>query len=112
MFVWIIVISGFLCCYEDSNLGTVPQGSIRFATSGGGGEKWYGGVTPPPFQILSGFTSYRIGADSMKVVFHAHNGTVLYEPPPILPRTKTPQPPVAPPNPFCTAATCPHDERP
>ena len=67
--------AGYSCCYEDKNLNTVPQGSIRFATSGNGGAKWYGGVEPPPFEILSGFTSYRVGADSMKVVFHAHTHT-------------------------------------
>jgi len=103
--------AGYFCCYEDKNLDTVPQGSIRFATSGNGGAKWYGGVEPPPFEILSGFTSYRVGANSMKVVFHAHNGTVLYETPPILPRIKTPQPPAAPPNPVCDNTTCPHTDR-
>ena len=52
-------------------------------------------------------TSYRIGADSMRVYFHAHNGTLLYITPPILPRTKTPQPPVPPPAPSCSTTTCP-----
>ena len=88
----------------------MPQGSIRFATSGIGGAKWYGGAEPPPFEILSGFTPYRVGAGSMKV-FHAHNGIVLYETPPILPRIKTPQPPAAPLNPVCDAMTCPHANR-
>jgi hypothetical protein len=59
--------AGMFCCYADSNLNTVPQNSIKFATSGPGGASWYGGVTPPPFEILSGFTSYRVGPDSMKV---------------------------------------------
>ena len=104
--------AGMFCCYSDKNLGTVPEKSIKFASSGAGGEYWYGGVKPPPFQILSGFTSYRVGSDSMKVVYHAHNGTVLYETPPILPRTKTPQPPAPPIAPFCSNATCPHTTRP
>ena len=55
---------------------------------------------------------YRVGADSMKVVFHAHNGAVLYTTPPILARTKQPQPDVGPPAPFCTDTTCPHTNRP
>ena len=100
-----------MCCYQDSNLNTVPQNSIKFAVSGGGAAEWWG-VKPVPFEILSGFTSYRVGADSMAVVYHAHNGTVLYTTPPILPRTKVPQPPVAPPAPFCSDATCPHTNRP
>lgn len=53
-----------------------------------------------PFAVRSGFTSYRVGAQSMKVYYHAHNGTVLHVTPPILPRTKTPQPPIGPPGPF------------
>jgi hypothetical protein len=36
----------------------------------------------------------------------------LYVTPPIPPRTKKPQPPVAPPAPFCNSTTCPHTNRP
>jgi len=104
--------AGMFCCYADKNLGTVPENSIKFASSGKGGALWWGNVTIPDFEILSGFTSYRIGPDSMKVYYHAHNGTVLYTTPVILPRTKTPQPPVKPPQPMCSDATCPHKERP
>ena len=47
----------------------------------------------------------------MQVYYHAHNGTVVYITPPILPRTKKPQSPVGPPGPLCTgtaaAGTCP-----
>ena len=57
--------------------------------------------------LLCPQTSYRIGPDSMRVYYHAHNGTLLYITPPILPRTKTPQPPVPPPGPLCSDATCP-----
>jgi hypothetical protein len=104
--------AGFFCCYADRNLGTVPQNSIKFASSGPGGEMWWGNVTIPDFEILSGFTSYRVGPDSMKVYYHAHNGTVLYTTEPILARTKKVQPPPPPINPFCTDAACPHRERP
>jgi hypothetical protein len=92
--------AGMYCCYVDKNLDTVPQNSIKFATSGSGGAMWFGGIKPPPFEILSGFTSYRVGADSMKVYYHAHNGTVLYVTPPIMARTKQPQPDVGPPAPY------------
>ena len=37
-------------------------------------NRW-GGLPIPDFEVLSGFTSYRIGADSIKVFYHAHNGT-------------------------------------
>jgi len=104
--------AGMFCCYEDRNLDTVPQNSIKFASSGKGGAEWWGGVPIPDFEILSGFTSYRIGADSMKVYYHAHNGTVLYVTDPILPRTKKPQPPAPPIEPFCSAETCPSKPRP
>jgi hypothetical protein len=36
----------------------------------------------------------------MKVYYHAHNGTVLYVTPPIMARTKQPQPDVGPPAPY------------
>lgn len=104
--------AGMMCCYNDTNLGTVPQNSIKFATSGTFGAEWWGGVPIPDFDILSGFTSYRVGADSMQVVYHAHNGTVLYVTEKIFPRTKKPQPPPPPIAPFCTDSTCPHKNRP
>lgn len=92
--------AGKFCCYDYKNLDTVPRGSIKFAMSGPHGTQW----EPMPFEVLSGFTSYRIGRESMQVYFHAHNGSVLYKTPPILPRTKTPQPVPGPPGPFCSAA--------
>ena len=49
--------AGMFCCYADKNLGTVPQNSIKFASSGPGGALWWGNVTIPDFEILSGFTS-------------------------------------------------------
>jgi tartrate-resistant acid phosphatase type 5 len=76
--------SGMACCYGDTNLKKVPKGSVKFAMVGPGGSEFQ----PMPFTPLSGFTSYRVGADSMRVVFHAHNGTVLYTTDPILPRKK------------------------
>eukprot|EP01047_Picozoa_sp_COSAG01_P038266 COSAG01_NODE_3096_length_6591_cov_5.863986_3_plen_82_part_00 len=54
----------------------MPQGSIQFAISGAGAMDWRG-LKPVPFEILSGFTSYRIGPKSMKVVFHAHSALPL-----------------------------------
>jgi len=88
--------AGKECCYEDTNANTVPIGSVKFAMAGKGGSEWQ----DMPFLMKSGFTSYRIAAESMKVYYHAHNGTVLYVTPPILPRTKQPQPPIPPPGPF------------
>lgn len=84
--------SGMACCYPDSHLHQVPKGSVKWAMVGAGGSSF----DPMPFTPLSGFTSYRIGEASMKVHFHAHNGTELYATPPILPRTKTPQPALPP----------------
>ena len=61
--------SGMQCCYHDGHLHQVPNGSVKFAMVGAGGSEF----EPMPFTPLSGFTSYRIGADSMRVHFHAHN---------------------------------------
>ena len=85
--------SGMACCYADSNLAKVPKGSVRFAMVGGPGKGPTGyGWEPMPLDMKSGFTLYRIGAESMEVVFHAHNGTALYTTAAIMPRKKTPQP--------------------
>ena len=65
-------------------------GSVRFAMVDGPGDGPTGsGFEPMPFAMLGGFTSYRIGVESMEVVFHAHNGTVLYTTPKIMPRNLT-----------------------
>ena len=103
--------AGKECCYADSNLGTVPVGSIQFAAAGEGGAMWWGGTPIPPQQVQSGFTSYRVGDDSMRVVYHASDGSILYVTPPIAPRTKKPMPPPSPPQPFCSDLTCPHVDR-
>ena len=50
------------------------------------------------------FSRLRIGAESMVVYYHAHNGTVLYTTPPIPKRTKVPQPDPGPPGPLCGKA--------
>eukprot|EP00937_MAST-01D_sp_MAST-1D-sp2_P001000 g1000.t1 len=88
--------AGKMCCYDDTYRSTVPLGAVKFSMSGAGGSQWQ----PMPFSVQSGFTSYRVGAASMRVYFHAHNGTVLYATPPIAPRTKVPQPVPGPPGPF------------
>mmetsp|Transcript_21506 Transcript_21506/g.56067 ORF Transcript_21506/g.56067 Transcript_21506/m.56067 type:complete len:459 (-) Transcript_21506:147-1523(-) len=84
--------SGMACCYTDGNLDKVPNGSVRFAMVGNNGSQW----EKMPFPMLSGFTSYRVGADSMTVHFHAHNGTELYVTPPIPKRSHQPAPPLPP----------------
>jgi len=82
--------AGMQCCYPDDALYQVPPGSVRFAMVAG---PEYGptgsGYQPMPFGMIGGFTSYRIGAESMEVVFHAHNGTALYTTPKIMPRDLT-----------------------
>ena len=86
--------SGMQCCYPDANLyhPLIPEGSVKFAMVFGP-EQMDGpagsGYEPMPFSMLGGFTSYRVGAESMVVVFHAMNGTVLYTTPKIMKRTLT-----------------------
>ena len=48
--------AGRYCCYKDGNLKTVPEGSIKFAMSGRGGQDWWG-RRPPNFELLAGFVS-------------------------------------------------------
>ena len=84
--------SGMQCCYPDAHLTDplIPAGSVRFAMVDGPGDGPTGsGFEPMPFAMVGGFTSYRIGVESMEVVFHAHNGTVLYTTPKIMPRNLT-----------------------
>jgi len=87
---YVVTGSGMECCYPDSRLDdpVIELGSVRFAMVGGPGDGPTGsGFEPMPFAMHGGFTSYRIGTASMEVVFHAHNGTVLYTTPKIMPRT-------------------------
>lgn len=44
---------GKYCCYADTNLKTVPEGSIKFSVSGAGGEDWWG-RSPTGFELQSG----------------------------------------------------------
>eukprot|EP01045_Picozoa_sp_COSAG04_P002798 COSAG04_NODE_107_length_25959_cov_6.617865_3_plen_369_part_00 len=91
---YVVTGSGMSCCYPDGNLDKVPKGSVKFAMVGAQGSQY----EKMPFDgMMSGFTSYRIGPESMAVHYHAHNGTELYVTPPIMPRTKKVQPPIAPP---------------
>merc|ERR550514_1782985 len=79
--------AGMSCCYGDSSLSRVPKGSVRFAMVGSGGAAFQPmpkGLTP-----LSGFTSFRFGAESFAVHFHAHDGTELYVTPDIPRRNST-----------------------
>lgn len=70
------------CCYEPKHTADVPKDSVKFFTAGAGGSEYQ----KLSMVMKSGFTSFLLGDESMKVVFHAHNGTVLYETPAIPPR--------------------------
>jgi len=91
---YIITGAGMSCCYSDTNKDKVPNGSVKFFTAGPGGSEYQ----PLPIQMKSGFTTFRITADSMKVVYHAHEGTELYTTPDFKPRASIPPPmPPSPP---------------
>lgn len=94
---YIITGAAMSCCYSASHTASVPQGSVKFFTAGSGGSQHQ----PMPFNLKSGFTTFRIGSDFMKVVYHAHNGTELYTTPAIKPRSTIPPPlpPSPPPSP-------------
>lgn len=79
---YILTGAGKACCYDPSKASKNPKGSIKWWMAGKGGS----GYQPMPFPMESGFTSFRIDADAMKIVFHAHNGTEIYAVPDIKPR--------------------------
>ena len=79
---YIVTGAGFECCYKDSALHKVPKGSVKFFTAGPGGSSYQ----KLPLVMQSGFTSYYVYESYMQVVFHAHDGTVLYTTPQIPPR--------------------------
>jgi acid phosphatase/tartrate-resistant acid phosphatase type 5 len=83
---YVVAGAGMECCYGVDNVGKVPKDSIKFWMGGSQGK----GYQPMPGGIVpkSGFASFQIGADSMKVVYHSDGGEVLYTTDPILPRKK------------------------
>jgi hypothetical protein len=83
---YVVAGAGMECCYDVSNAKKCPKDSIKFWMGGKGGT----GHQPMPKGITpkSGFASFQIGAESMKVVYHSDDGQVLYTTPAILPRKK------------------------
>jgi len=81
---YIVTGAGQSCCYEATNTKQVPEGSIKFFTAGAGGSSHQ----KLPLEMKSGFTSYYVYPEYMQVVFHAHDGTVLYKTPQIKPRSQ------------------------
>jgi hypothetical protein len=100
---YILTGAGMSCCYSASHVKNCPNESIKFHTAGPGGSAYQ----PMPFPLKSGFTSFRLTDESMKVVFHAHNGTVLYTTPDIAPRVPPAPTPPPPPTPPTTPPTPP-----
>ena len=79
---YIVTGAGMECCYAAPNVAKVPKGSVKFFTAGQGGSAYQ----KLPLEMKSGFTSYYVYKEYMQVVFHAHDGTVLYTTPEIKPR--------------------------
>ena len=79
---YILSGAGMECCYKPSHANDVPKGSVRFFAAGPGGSTYQ----PMPFALQAAFASFTLGDAHMKARFHAHNGSVLYETRPIMPR--------------------------
>jgi acid phosphatase/tartrate-resistant acid phosphatase type 5 len=62
--------------YSNKNVHVCPSNSIKFAV-------WNDGSGSP---MVGGYGSFTATAESLQLRFHAANGTVLYLPPPVLPR--------------------------
>ena len=63
--------AGKYCCYADTNLNTVPEGSIKFSVSGPGGEDWWG-RSPTAFELQSGLPRL-IAPDSVSPMLAAYH---------------------------------------
>ena len=80
--------AGKYCCYEDSNLGTVPDGYIQFMISGDAGSGTSIGYDgPSKGAIQGGFGGFVFGDEAVQVTFYDQDGAVLYEPSPVKRRT-------------------------
>jgi hypothetical protein len=99
---YILSGAGMSCCNALNEKGThvVPEGSIKFWAAGPGG----GAYQPMPFALAAAFASFSVGDEHMKARFHAHNGSVLYETPPIMPRARGATTPTPTPMPRAAAA--------
>ncbi|KAJ8604122.1 hypothetical protein CTAYLR_001798 [Chrysophaeum taylorii] len=80
---YIVAGNGMECCYDPTNADKNPDESIKFFAAGPGGSTY----EPMPFTLKSGFASFHVTSDNMRVDLHAHNGTVLYSTPNITPRS-------------------------
>ena len=76
--------AGKECCYGDENIHTVPPGAIKFMASGpkGSGNS-VPGTFPNKGAIDGGFASFQFGDESVQVMFHMHDGQIIYTPPPV-----------------------------
>eukprot|EP01006_Ploeotia_vitrea_P053637 TRINITY_DN67804_c9_g2_i2.p1 TRINITY_DN67804_c9_g2~~TRINITY_DN67804_c9_g2_i2.p1 ORF type:complete len:341 (+),score=32.53 TRINITY_DN67804_c9_g2_i2:38-1060(+) len=74
---FILTGAGHYCCYPGSNMGAVPQGSLKFAVTGDNHGSQIGG-----------FASSTFNASMMTTTYYNAAGKVQYTTPPILPRKK------------------------
>lgn len=79
---------GSECCYGSKNIGTVPNGAIKFMISGEGGQGTAIG-TKPSAPVKGGFASVHFD-DAVHVVYYNHEGDVLYVAPAVEPRPRIP----------------------
>jgi acid phosphatase/tartrate-resistant acid phosphatase type 5 len=81
---YVLTGAGFECCYGAPNVDKNPKGSIKMAYWDGDCPE---GAHCPPKSPNSAFTVFEASATNMTVTFVDSAGVVLYEAPPIMPRS-------------------------
>lgn len=75
-----VVGAGKECCYPPVKLDEIPPGAMRYMLAGDGGRL---SQPTPGLAVHGGFAAFTFDADHMRVALYAHDGSTLYEAPPI-----------------------------
>lgn len=71
---------GMECCYGRSNLDSVPNRFIKYYISGKNATGDHVGPAPDN-KVFGGFNSISFGDEAATVLYHNHDGDILYSPP-------------------------------
>lgn len=75
-----VIGAGKECCYPPVRADELPHGALRYILAGDEGRL---GRPAPTLAVRGGFAAFTFDADNMRAVLYAHDGSALYEAPPI-----------------------------